>query len=80
MSEMAMLQQCCQLCIQPCMTIFDEKYRVVAVESHSLTIRGVISGNVLVINTGLECPLAEEDFPVGRLIALNDPSQATPDQ
>jgi hypothetical protein len=39
------------------MTIFDEKYRVVAVESQSLVICGVLSGNVLVINADPEFPL-----------------------
>ncbi len=59
------------------MTIFDENYRVVAVEGHRLVITGVLSGNVLTINTDAEgLPLHEEDFPVGTLIALSDPSTA----
>jgi hypothetical protein len=33
------------------MTIFDEIYKVVAVVSQCLVIRGILSGNVLVINT-----------------------------
>jgi hypothetical protein len=42
------------------MTIFDEQYRVVAVESQCLVIRGVLSGNVLVINTVPEFPPTKE--------------------
>ena len=60
------------------MTIYDEKYRVVAVESHSLVIRGILSGKVLIINTAPEFPLRQEDFPRGQLIRLNDPSAAVP--
>ena len=33
------------------MSIFDEKYRVVAIESDHLLIRGVVSGKVLTITT-----------------------------
>ncbi len=59
------------------MTIFDENYRVVAVDGHSLVISGVLSGNVLVINTDAKfLPLSEDDFPVGTLIALSDPYTA----
>lgn len=56
--------------------IFDEEYRVVAVESESLTIQGVRSGQVLTIvtqNTGI--PLTAADYPPGQLIALSDPSR-----
>lgn len=56
------------------MTIFDEQYRVVAVEAHRLHIRGVRSGRVLIINTVPENPLRAEDYPLGKLIALSDPS------
>ena len=56
------------------MTIFDEQYRVVAVESQSLVIRGIRSGRVLIINTVAESPLRLEDYPLGKLIALTDPS------
>ena len=39
--------------------IFGEKYRVVAVESQSLTIRGVLSGDVLtIINPDPETPIS----------------------
>lgn len=60
------------------MTIYDEQYRVVAVESHSLVIRGILSGKVLIINTVSEFPLTEEAFPFGQLITLSDPSAAMP--
>src|SRR5205814_1300065 len=40
--------------IQAPMAIFDEKYRVVSVESQSLTVRGIVSGEVLVIRTDPE--------------------------
>lgn len=60
------------------MTIYDEQYRVVAVESHSLVIRGILSGKVLIINTVSEFPLTEQAFPLGQLITLSDPSAAMP--
>jgi hypothetical protein len=56
------------------MAIFDEEYRVIAVESQRIVIRGVLSGNELVIRTSLEFPLSEEAFPVGQLIRLSDPA------
>jgi len=60
-------------------SIFDEKYRVIAVESQRLVVQGVVSGSVLTINnTAPEIPLTEEDYPLGKLIALTDPSNATP--
>jgi hypothetical protein len=52
--------------------IFDEQYRVVAVESQSLIIRGVRTGKVLTISPAT--PLREADYPPGRLIALSDPT------
>jgi hypothetical protein len=56
--------------------IFDEKYRVVAVESQSLTIRGERSGAVLtIVNPDPETPLTPAEFPPGKLIALSDPSR-----
>ncbi len=60
------------------MTIFDEEYKVVAVESQRLVIRGVLSGNVLVINAVPEPPLREEAFPIGQLITLSDPAAGAP--
>ena len=54
--------------------IFDEEYRVVAVESQSLTIQGVQSGQVLTIVTqNPEAPLTPAEYPPGQLIALSDP-------
>jgi len=55
--------------------IFDEKYRVLEVESQSLTIQGVRSGKVLtIVNQTPEIPLTPVDYPPGKLIALSDPS------
>ena len=60
------------------MSIFDEQYRVVAIEGDRLFIRGVKSGEVLaIVNPEPETPLSPEDYPLGKLIALADPS-ATP--
>jgi hypothetical protein len=59
------------------MAIFDERYRVVAIDSQRLIIRGVRTGEVLVINADPEVPLVPEDYPLGKLIALSDPSTAT---
>jgi hypothetical protein len=56
------------------MAIFDETYRVIAVESQTLTIQGNSSGEILIVNTAAESPLTQEDYPVGQLIALTDPS------
>jgi hypothetical protein len=57
------------------MSIFDEKYRVVGVESDRLMVRGVHSGEVLtIINPEPSTPLSREEYPVGKLIALTDPS------
>ncbi len=59
--------------------IFDEEYRVVAVESQRLTIQGVRSGEVLTIVTqNPEDPLTAAEYPPGRLITLRDPSSAPP--
>jgi hypothetical protein len=58
-------------------SIFEERYRVVAVESDRLLVRGILSGQVLtIINPEPGTPLTEEDFPPGKLIALTDPSTA----
>jgi hypothetical protein len=57
------------------MSIFDEKYRVVGIEDDRLTVRGVHTGDVLtIINPDPEIPLSEQEYPVGKLIALADPS------
>jgi hypothetical protein len=58
-------------------TIFDEQYRVIAIEADSLVIRGILSGNVLtILNPAPAAPLNREDYPLGKLIALSDPSAA----
>jgi len=57
--------------------IFDEKYRVVGVQRDRLLLRGVHSGDVLtVMNPEPEFPLTIEEYPLGKLIALSDPSCA----
>ena len=57
--------------------LFDEKYRVIAVESQRLTIRGERSGQVLtIVNPDPETPLSPAEYPPGKLIALSDPSAA----
>jgi hypothetical protein len=57
--------------------IFDQQYRVVAVEGDRLLVRGIVSGEVLtIINPEPETPLNPEDYPPGKLIALSDPSNA----
>jgi hypothetical protein len=56
--------------------IFDEEYRVVAVESQSLTIQGVRSGQVLkIVTQNPEAPLSPAEYPPGQLISLSDPSR-----
>lgn len=56
-------------------SIFDEQYRVVAVERDRLLIRGILSGEVLtIVNHEPESPLNPEDFPPGKLVALTNPS------
>lgn len=61
------------------MSIFDEKYRVVGIENDRLHVRGVHTGDVLtILNPQPEFPISQEDYPVGKLIALSDPSEAVP--
>jgi hypothetical protein len=61
--------------LYPYMTIFDEKYRVVSVEGDRLQVRGVHSGDVLtIINPEPEIPISRDEYPVGKLIVLTDPS------
>lgn len=56
-------------------SIFDEQYRVVAIESDRLVVRGILSGEVLtIVNPEPASPLSKKDFPPGKLIALSDPS------
>jgi hypothetical protein len=56
--------------------LFDEQYRVVALENQRLFVRGISTGELLIIHADPEIPLAPEDFPLGKLIALSDPSAA----
>jgi hypothetical protein len=57
------------------MAIFDETYRIISVESKSVTIQGSVSGEVLtIVKTPFENPLTQEELSVGQLIALTDPS------
>jgi hypothetical protein len=59
------------------MSVFDEKYRVLKVEGDRLLLRGEHSGDVLtILNSEPETPLTKEEYPVGKLIALTDPSGA----
>ncbi|MFZ0200452.1 MAG: hypothetical protein WB523_10430 [Candidatus Sulfotelmatobacter sp.] len=61
------------------MSIFDENYRVVGVESDRLRVQGVHSGDVLtIVSPQPEIPISEEDYPVGKLITLSDPSDILP--
>jgi hypothetical protein len=56
-------------------TIFDQKYRVVAVEGDRLLVRGILNGEELtIINPEPETPINQEEYPPGKLIALSDPS------
>jgi hypothetical protein len=58
-------------------SLFDQQYRVVAVEGDRMFVRGIRSGEVLtIINPEPETPLTREDYPPGKLIALSDPSTA----
>jgi hypothetical protein len=62
---------------EPEKSIFDQQYRVVAVEGDRLLVRGVVSGEVLtIVNPQPGTPLSPEDYPPGKLIALSDPSSS----
>ncbi len=55
--------------------IFDEKYQVVAVDDQSLVLRGVKSGKMITINSAdSQIPITPEEYPVGKLVKLSDPS------
>jgi hypothetical protein len=57
------------------MSIFDEQYRVLAIDGERLVIKGILSGNVLtIVNPEPQVPLTKQDYPLGKLIALSDPS------
>ena len=56
-------------------SIFDEQYRVVAVESDRLLDRGILSGNVLtIVNIQLETALTQENSLLGKIVTLTEPS------
>lgn len=58
-------------------SIFNELYRVVAVQSDRLLVRGLLSGEVLtIVNPELDIPFTQADYPPGKLILLTDPSTA----
>jgi hypothetical protein len=58
-------------------TIFEQRYRVVAVLPDRLQVRGILNGELLtILNPEPDCPLKEGDFPPGKLISLTDPSIA----
>jgi len=57
------------------MSIFNEQYRVVAVDSDRLLIRGILGGDVLTILTDPNT-LTHEEYPLGKLIVLTDPSMS----
>jgi hypothetical protein len=62
---------------EPEKSIFDQQYRVVAVEGDRLMVRGVVSGEVLtIVNPQPGTPLTAEEYPPGKLIVLSDPSSA----
>ena len=59
------------------MSIFDEQCRVIAIESGRLLVRGIRSGDVLIIiNTEPETPRTQEHYPPGKLVALTEPLTA----
>jgi len=59
--------------------VFKESYRVVAVEPERLIIKGIITGTVLtIVNSDPGIPLTVEEFPLGKLIVLSDPSASAP--
>lgn len=61
------------------MSIFEERYRVVAIDGDRLVIRGILSGKLLtIVNPEPGAPLTPEEYPPGKLIALSDPSLAQP--
>jgi len=52
---------------------------VVAVEAERLIIKGIVTGTVLtIINSDPATPLTAEQYPLGKLIALSDPSASPP--
>ena len=57
------------------MAIFDENYRVVAVDEKRLVIQGVDTGELLtIVNDDPDTPISRANYPPGQLIALTDPT------
>ena len=57
------------------MAIFDENYRVVAVDEQRLVIQGVDTGELLtIVNDDPDTPILADNYPPGQLIALTDPA------
>jgi hypothetical protein len=55
--------------------IFEQQYRVIAIDDQNLILRGIRSGDVLTItNADPANPLSSEEYPPGKLVALKDPS------
>jgi len=53
--------------------------QVVAVEAERLTVKGIITGTVLtIVNSNPAMPLSAEQYPLGKLVALSDPSASAP--
>jgi hypothetical protein len=56
--------------------IFGQRYRVVAVDERNLVLKGLHSGEVVtIVSADPAIPFTQEDYPLGKLIALSDPSQ-----
>jgi hypothetical protein len=56
--------------------IFTQRYRVVAVDERNLVLKGIHSGDVVpLVSADPTVPFTQEDYPLGKLIALSDPSQ-----
>jgi hypothetical protein len=59
--------------------LFNESYRVIAVEAERLTIKGTVTGTVLtIVNSDPGMPLTSEEYPLGKLVVLSDPSASAP--
>ena len=58
--------------------IFTQRYRVVAVDERNLVLKGIHSGEVVtIVSADPTTPFTQEEYPLGKLIALSDPSQET---
>jgi len=56
--------------------IFGQRYRVVAVDERNLVLKGIHSGEVVtIVSADPTTPFTQEEYPLGKLIALDDPSQ-----